>query len=100
MPKNSVQYRAKQLAWLSGKIHELGTCDDYQKALEGAETEGGDSLQQANLREMRHHFDRSTKLPQSLVEESSETTSLAKAAWADARTKSDFVLLRSHMTPC
>jgi len=98
MPKGGVAYRAKQLSWLSGKIHELGTCDDFRKALEGAEAEDGDTTQQANVREIRHRFDRSTKLPQSLVEKNSETTSLAKAAWAEAREKSDFSLFAPYLT--
>ena len=95
MPKNGVPYRAKQLAWLSGKIHELGTSDAFREALEAAENESGDETQTANIREIRHSYDRSTKLPQKLVEKASETSSLAKAAWAEARHKSDF----SHFAP-
>ena len=98
MPSGGVPYRAKQLSWLSGKVHELRTCDSFRKALEGAEEENGDSTQQANVREIRHNYDRATKLPQSLVEKNSEATSLAKAAWADARQKSDFAAFAPHLT--
>ncbi|MBK1830720.1 carboxypeptidase M32 [Verrucomicrobiaceae bacterium R5-34] len=98
MPKNGVAYRAKQLSWLSGKIHELGTSDDFREALEGAEQEEGDATQQANVREIRHSYDRSTKLPRELVEKSSEATSLGKAAWAEARQKSDFSLFAPHLS--
>lgn len=98
MPKGGVEYRAKQLSWLSGKIHELGTCDDFRKALEGAEQETGDAIQSANVREIRHRFDLATKLPRELVEKNSEATSLGKAAWAEAREKSDFSLFAPHLT--
>ncbi len=98
MPKGGVPYRAKQLAWLSGKLHELGTCDAYRAALEAAEDECADTaVQSANVREIRHSFDRATKLPQSLVEKASETSSLAKAAWAEAREKSEFSIFAPHL---
>src|SRR5439155_22614513 len=41
-------------------------------------------------REARHAYDRVTKLPRSLVEELSRTTTLAQQAWVAARKKSDF----------
>ena len=97
MPKGGVPYRAKQLSWLSGKIHELGTGDKYRAALESAEQESGDDTQAANVRELRHRFDRATKLPQSLVEKASETSSLAKAAWAEARSTNNFPLFAPHL---
>lgn len=98
MPRGGVPYRARQLAWLSGKIHELGTCDGFRKALEAAESApAGDAVQAANIREIRHRFDRSTKLPQDLVERASEAASLAKAAWAEARKESDFSKFAPHL---
>ncbi|MFK7909405.1 MAG: carboxypeptidase M32 [Akkermansiaceae bacterium] len=97
MPRGGVDYRAKQLAWLSGKTHELGTSDDFRKVLESAENEASDSVQSANLREIRHHFDRSTKLPKDLVEKASEASSLAKSAWAEARKESDFSIFEPHL---
>jgi len=99
MPKGGVQYRAKQLAWLSGKMHELGTCDKFRDTLEAAENEDGDYsiIQAANLREFRHQFDRATKLPQSLVEKASEASSLGKVTWAEAREKSNFSIFAPHL---
>ena len=101
MPKGGVQYRAKQLSWLSGKMHELATCDSFRTTLEAAESEAANSettpVQAANLREFRHEFDRTTKLPQSLVEKDTETSSLAKMAWADARESSDFTIFAPHL---
>lgn len=91
MPPAAVNFRARQLAWLSGQAHQLATSDQWRASLEAAEEEGGaDATQEANLREIRHHFDRATKLPQELVERATETSSRGKAAWAEAREKSDY----------
>jgi len=101
MPKDGVHYRAKQLSWLSGKMHALGTCDAYRSALESAESEADgphiDAIHSANLRELRYQFDRATKLPQSLVEKDSETSTLAKSSWAEARATSNFALFAPHL---
>lgn len=105
MPSGGVKYRAKQLAWLSGKMHELSTCEDYSKTLQSAEEQHAEKkqdhpdnfLRTANLREFRHQFDRATRLPQKLVEQDSETSALSKAAWAEARQKSDFTLFAPHL---
>ena len=91
LPVKAVDYRAKQLGWLSGKAHELATSSAWEKALEEAEAEGSnDPLESANLREFRHHYDRSAKLSRELVEHETQTSSRAKSAWMEARRKSDF----------
>lgn len=98
MPSGGITYRAKQLSWLSGKIHELGTCEGFLQDLEGAEQETTSITQSANIREIRHSYERSTQLPQPLVEKNSEIISLAKASWAQARKQSDFSIFAPHLT--
>lgn len=46
MPRGSVDYRSKQLSWLSGKAHQLKTSDEYRRALEEAEQVNSDDLSQ------------------------------------------------------
>ncbi len=93
LPTKAVDHRAKQLGWLSGKAHELATSPEWRRNLEKAEEEGSDNmLESANLREFRHHYDRSAKLPRELVEHETTTSSRAKAAWMQARKESDFSL--------
>ena len=93
LPVKAVEYRAKQLGWLSGKAHELATSSAWEKALGEAEAEGStDPLESANLREFRHHYDRSARLSRELVEHETQTSSRAKSAWMEARKKSDFSL--------
>jgi len=102
LPKKSLTHRANQLSYLSGKIHSMTTGDDFKKKLETAELEAETSqptvTQSANLREWRHQFDQSNKLPQELVEKSSQCTSLAKASWAEAREKDDFSIFAPHLS--
>tara|TARA_B100001057_G_scaffold148747_2_gene148670 strand:+ start:485 stop:1933 length:1449 start_codon:yes stop_codon:yes gene_type:complete len=88
-PTRSVVHRAKQLAYLQGKIHKLQTSDEF--------CEGLASLDPANQRELTHRYERATKLPQELVERDSETSSLAKAAWSEAREKNEFQTFAPHL---
>lgn len=101
LPKKSIQHRADQLSYLSGKIHSMTTGDDFKSKLEAAEQEisnnSSNLTESANLREWRHQFDKSNKLTQELVEKSSQCTSLAKASWAEARKKNDFSLFAPHL---
>ena len=97
MPTEGLAYRAKQIAWLAGNSHNLGTCDDFRKALENAENESLDDTQSANIRETRNQFDRSSRLPQDLVKKASESATFAKAAWAEARQESDFSMFAPHL---
>jgi carboxypeptidase Taq len=48
-----------------------------------------------NVRELRHDYDRKTKLPPELVAEEAKLASLGQHAWAEARKKADF----AHFQP-
>ena len=91
-PSKAVEFRSKQMAYFAGKVHELKTSAAFQEGLEDA------SLGEANQRELTHQFDRATKLPKELVERASETSTLAKAAWSEAREKDDFSLFAPHLS--
>jgi carboxypeptidase Taq len=99
LPHAATKHRARQLAWLSSRAHELATSDDWKRDLEAAEATdtGKDAKLTANLRELRREFDRATKLPVELVARESSATSLAKHAWADAREHSDFASFAPHL---
>ncbi len=100
LPPAAAKHRAGQLAWLSSKAHELATSAAWERELETAEAtdDGGDPVVTANLRELRRSFNRATKLPVELVARDSVASSLAKHAWADARTRSDFPSFAPHLT--
>ncbi len=88
-PAAAVEYRAKQLAYLSGRIHELKTSTKFQEGLA--------NLNGPNQRELTHQYERATKLPQDLVLRDSETSTLAKAAWSEARGKDDYTTFAPHL---
>ena len=99
MPENGLDYRARQLAYLSGKAHSLATGKKFQTALEAAEKQKlpADSSEAANVRILREDFNRATRIPTKLVEEESALTAHGKAAWVEARSKSDFSLFAPHL---
>lgn len=95
LPPAGADHRAEQLALLAGLTHERATSTRIGELLAELEQSGslGDtsSAMAVNVREARHTYDRATKLPRTLVEELSRTTTLAQSAWVSARKKSDFV---------
>jgi carboxypeptidase Taq len=99
LPAAATKHRADQLAWLSSRAHELATSDAWKKDLEAAEDadNGTNPKQTANLKQLRHEFDRATKLTVELVARDSVASSLAKHAWADARERSDFTTFAPHL---
>lgn len=96
MPKRGSSLRAEQLALLAGLQHEKFTSPRVGELLAKAESNGHkgnpESVEAVNLRELRHDYDRATKLPKELVEEITRETTLAQGIWVDARKKSDFAM--------
>lgn len=88
-PAGSVTFRAKQIAHLTGKIHSLQTSPAFRDGLA--------NLSGPNQRELTYQYQRATKLPLELVKRESETSSLAKAAWSEAREKNDFPTFAPHL---
>lgn len=99
MPDAAAPHRASQISWLSSRCHELATSDAWEKALDEAlsSDDGSDATTTANLKWIRHEFDRDQKLTADLVKRASEATSLAKHAWAEARQNDDFGAFAPHL---
>ncbi len=100
LPKKGVQYRGRQMSWLSGFLHRRFTAPevgDWISEAEESERDELDSIGYANLREWRHGYDRATKLPVELVEEMAEAQVIAKNVWAEARGKSRFEDFAPHL---
>ena len=98
MPPGGIAYRAKQGAYFSARIHELGTSKEVGDWLKACEDKVlGDPIAAANVREWRHDYDREIKLETALVSEFKEATSLALAAWQKAREQSDFAIFAPHL---
>lgn len=95
MPPGGLAHRSNQLAQLAQLVHErstdpriadwLGECEADPSITEHPFSDAG-----VNVREWRRDYDRATKLPAALVIEFSQTTSQAKAEWAQARKANDY----------
>ena len=101
LPPAGVAWRAEQLASLSGHCHRLTTAPEIGGWLDeaAATTTATDSTHTAatNIRGWKRAYDKATKLPVSLVEEWSRTTSIAQNVWAEARKQSDFTVFQPHL---
>lgn len=85
------EYRAEQLAYLSGHSHRLWTSDEVGEWIEQAadEVEEG-SADAVDVERWKQDFERSRKLPVELVERSARIESEGHESWKDARAQSDF----------
>jgi len=95
MPPGGIAFRAEQLTQLAELSHAMRVAPKVGEWLDACEQD--DALTTdvfsdtaVNLREIRRDFDRATKLPATLVAEFAQTSSLAKAAWQQARRDDDF----------
>lgn len=95
MPPRGVEYRAQQVSLLARLHHEAATDPRIGELV--AECEANDDLTSdptsasaVNIREIRRDFERTTKLPASLVEEEAKLASLGQHEWAEARRDSDY----------
>jgi len=101
IPKAGVEHRGNQLALLAGIRHEKITSPqigDLLNQLEGNSfTSDPNSFEAANIREIKHAYDKLVKVPKSLVEELTKVTTIAHGVWAEARQKSDFSLFLPYL---
>jgi carboxypeptidase Taq len=97
LPPQAADWRAEQIAWLSGQQHRLTTARETAAWLAECEAAGltPDSVEAVNVRGWRRDYDLAAKLPSAFVEELSRTTAQATHVWAEARKRSDF----SHYRP-
>ena len=90
MPPRGSPLRAQQSAMLAGLYHEMLTQPQWADVLEELEDVSSDPWISASVREMRRQHQRAVRIPESLVRELAETTSLGYQVWVDARERSDF----------
>ncbi|MGH7739163.1 MAG: carboxypeptidase M32, partial [bacterium] len=96
MPGANAAYRADQLSLLAGMCHQKFTDPAVGDLLDKASAASGDPQgdKAVNLREWKRSYDRSKKLPQSLVEEVARVTSNAQVQWVQARQEKKFSLFQ------
>jgi carboxypeptidase Taq len=101
MPPAAGEYRAEQMTFLSGLMHQkrtsrrmgelLADLADSELAKE-AHSDAG-----ATIRELKRQYDKRVKLPQSLVEELTRASVLGQQAWVKARQNNDFKSFAPHV---
>jgi carboxypeptidase Taq len=94
MPPANGEYRAEQVSYLSGLIHErwtqptLGAWLGELSAIDQRDDAAG--AIRANVRELKRRYDLRVKVPKALVEELAKTAILAQQAWVEARKAKKF----------
>jgi carboxypeptidase Taq len=101
MPRGAVAARAEQLATLSRLAHEMFCAEETARLLDAvaplAEQQPYDSDDASLVRVTRRDYEQALRLPAAFVAEFSRTRSVARAAWAEARQRSDFALFQPHL---
>jgi carboxypeptidase Taq len=98
LPPAAAEYRAEQMTWLSGLLHDrrtdprvgdwLAELHDSPLAADPASDSG------ATIRELKRQYEKRVKLPKALVEELTRTSVLGQHAWFEARKNDNFALFR------
>lgn len=101
MPPGSAEARAGTRSRLSRLFHETFTSDEVGRLLDLLEEEVKDlpyeDPRAGIVRATRRQYDRSIRLPSSLVAELSRAETLGYNAWERARGANDFNLFRPHL---
>ena len=94
LPPAGGEYRAEQVSYLAGLIHQQQTAPEVGEWLaelaESPLAADPHSDTGAVIRQLKREYDKKTKLPQSLVEELARTAVLGQQVWAEARKANDF----------
>jgi carboxypeptidase Taq len=94
MPPAGSALRGDQMGLLARMTHEMATSPIVGELLNQLESSDvvktTDSVEAANIREIRRSFDRAVKLPKALVEELARVSIAAQQAWRQARKDSNF----------
>ncbi|HUE74597.1 MAG TPA: carboxypeptidase M32 [Pirellulaceae bacterium] len=101
MPPAAGAYRAEQMTYLSGVIHQRHTdprLGEWLTELAGSElAKDPHSDAGATIRQLKRDYDKRIKLPQSLVEELTRASVLGQQAWVEARKNDDFQSFAPHL---
>ncbi|MBM4004572.1 MAG: carboxypeptidase M32 [Planctomycetes bacterium] len=100
MPVQAGEYRAEQITYLSGMIHQRRTDPRIEQWLDelvaSPLADDPHSDIGTTARQLRRDYDRRTRLPQSLVEALTRQSVLGQQAWVKAREENNFRAFR----PC
>ena len=94
LPIAAGEYRAEQIAYLAGLLHQRQTDprlgEWLDELIDSPQAADPHSDTGATIRQLRRGYNKQLKLPQSLVEELSRTAVLGQQAWVEARRDDNF----------
>ena len=90
MPDAGTPGRARQLSALSATAHDLLVDDQMGAWLEAIETAELTDRQAANVREIRHSYDREAEVPGELAERITQTAAENQQIWQEAKANNEF----------
>jgi carboxypeptidase Taq len=94
LPPAGADYRAEQMSYLAGLIHQRQTAPQVGEWLaelaDSPLAADPHSETGADIFNLKRDYERKTKLPQSLVEEIARLAVLGQQVWAEARKANDF----------
>src|SRR5687768_6275583 len=98
LPPAGGEFRAEQMSYLAGLIHQRQTApevgDWLAELADSRLAADPHSETGADIANLRRDYDRKTKLPQSLVEEIAKLSVLGQQLWVEARKANDFPRFR------
>jgi carboxypeptidase Taq len=101
MPPAAGEYRAEQMTYLAGVIHQRRTDRRIGELLSELAVsplvKDTHSDAAATIRQLKRDYEKQTKLPQSLVEELTRASVLGQQAWVEARKNNDFPAFAPHV---
>jgi len=101
MPPAAGEYRAEQMTYLAGVIHQRRTDKRIGELLgELASSplmKDKHSDDATTIRQLKRDYDKQVKLPQSLVEELTRASVLGQQAWVEARKNNDYPSFAPHV---
>lgn len=92
MPPRGIIHRSRQLSTMSAIYHAKLTDKKVGELLKKLQGKGQNDSDKALIRETKRVYDKATKLPEKLVKEMSEATSVGLETWKQARKENDFKL--------
>ncbi|MBC7855009.1 MAG: carboxypeptidase M32 [Pirellulaceae bacterium] len=100
MPPAAGEYRAEQMTYLAGMIHQRRTDRRIGELLESLAasplTKDKHSDEATTIRQLQRDYEKQVKLPQALVEELTRASVLGQQAWVEARKNNDFPSFAPH----
>jgi len=97
-PPGGIDNRGEQMGLIARLRHERFTdprVGDLLAACEESDlVNEPDSVESANIRELRRSYNRATRIPNELVEEETRLYSKAQHVWIEARKKSDYTIFQ------